>query len=399
MKKVLFLASYYPNNVNKLNGTFIKKHAKAVSKNNLVTVVSAQALKQKFGKLYTTETIIEDNLKQILIYYNTHFISIFLLRRVFSFLAFFTGTLSAIFNQEKDYGKFNIIHIHVSMPIGIVAIWLKIFHKREYYLTEHGTNLIHGNFIKLNFVVRFIIKLIQRNSIYTTAVTKYHASEILKNGIKNNIIIIRNIVPNHPHLRNHNNHHKQIKLIHVSTLSPVKGVPEIIKCIQELNIIDINASLDIIGGDSGMISKLTDLSNSLGIGNQVKFYGWQTNEIINKMLTDSDIFILNSSFETFCVAAAEAISCGIPVVSPHLEPVEEFISEDRGFFFDPKKNTLAQSVKHVIDNYSLYDAAKLKFYISANFSEESIAESFEKLYSDPLTLEFIKLPDTDITNS
>ena len=66
-------------------------------------------------------------------------------------------------------------------------------------------------------------------------------------------------------------------------------------------------------GDGPLQEDLRSLAESLGIGNQVIFSGFQ--EEITALCGSADLFVLSSDYEGFGNVIVEALACGTPVVS------------------------------------------------------------------------------------
>ncbi len=53
--------------------------------------------------------------------------------------------------------------------------------------------------------------------------------------------------------------------------------------------------------------------------------------------------ITNSNYETFSVATAEALVCGVPVIATRCGGPEDFVTEDCGILIEPRNRTVASS--------------------------------------------------------
>ena len=68
----------------------------------------------------------------------------------------------------------------------------------------------------------------------------------------------------------------------------------------------------LIVGDGKESKKLELRSKKLGIGNNVKFLGWQNN--LEKFYEQADTFLLTSNYEGWGMVAIEAASYGLPII-------------------------------------------------------------------------------------
>lgn len=68
------------------------------------------------------------------------------------------------------------------------------------------------------------------------------------------------------------------------------------------------------------------LARSLGVGDRVRFLGHTGS--IERVYRGADLFVLPTAYEAFCRAAHEAAACGLPVVAPPVNGIEELIGDD-----------------------------------------------------------------------
>ena len=386
--RVLFLTSFYPSTDDPAKGVFIRKHAKAAAINHQVTVINPVGTNNIDG-ICNVVILGKSPLQEITIYYNTRFINLPVLKNIFAFIGFFWGIINRIRMLEKVDGKFDIIHLHVSLPSGIIALYLHYVKRRNYILTEHGSNLLVNNFNKLSFFNRFLIRLIIRKSSITTAVSQYQAEEMVAARLKDKVYILSNIVEAHEQIRTHLHPHQPIQLIHVSNLAAVKQVNGILEALKSLNKTSQAAILHIVGGSPEAIAHYQSLAKKIGIAGDVVFHGWKPGNDVLSMMKTMDVFILNSKHETFCVVAAEAISCGIPVVSPDIPALRELVDEQSGLLFK-YNSAIADTILETCRRYSHYNPETMKQSMTQRFSEEQLASDIQKLYTSPQELRVIK---------
>src|SRR5690606_27413712 len=59
---------------------------------------------------------------------------------------------------------FDLVHLNVTYPAGVFALYLKFFKNKKYVITEHWTGFRKDLFRQINFLERILIKFILRNS-------------------------------------------------------------------------------------------------------------------------------------------------------------------------------------------------------------------------------------------
>jgi glycosyltransferase involved in cell wall biosynthesis len=108
----------------------------------------------------------------------------------------------------------------------------------------------------------------------------------------------------------------------------------------------------------------------LGIGGQLEFVGYASQDEVVQYLEESDIFVLPSFAEGVPVSIMEAMACGIPVVATFVGGVAELVeNEINGLLVFPSD---IEGLGNAIEKY-LYDS-NLRQNIIQKAREKIIAE-------------------------
>jgi L-malate glycosyltransferase len=108
-------------------------------------------------------------------------------------------------------------------------------------------------------------------------------------------------------------------ITHTSNFRKVKRIPDVIKIFYGI-LQKIPAKLLLIG-DGPLRPMAEELCHDLGISDKVVFLGKQ--DIVDELLSVSDLFLLPSETESFGLAALEAMACEVPVVSTNTGGIPE----------------------------------------------------------------------------
>ena len=106
------------------------------------------------------------------------------------------------------------------------------------------------------------------------------------------------------------NESKDIKIGTVGRLVAVKKIDRLINAFAKIKD-KKNYQISIVG-DGPLRTELQELSNKLGVTEQIKFEGFKTN--LTEYFNNQDIVVIPSSGEAFGLVVLEAYNCGIPVV-------------------------------------------------------------------------------------
>jgi glycosyltransferase involved in cell wall biosynthesis len=159
------------------------------------------------------------------------------------------------------------------------------------------------------------------------------------------------------------------RLIYIGRLAVEKGLPVLFESIKMLREKGHVVSLMLVG-DGPDRKYLEALGATLGIGDQLEFVGYASQDEIVQYLGESDIFVLPSFAEGVPVSIMEAMACGIPVVATFVGGVAELVeNEISGLLVFPSD---IEGLSNAIEKY-LYDS-NLRQSIIQKAREKIIAE-------------------------
>ncbi|MDX8502972.1 glycosyltransferase [Mesorhizobium sp. VK4C] len=115
--------------------------------------------------------------------------------------------------------------------------------------------------------------------------------------------------------------HTPLRLATAGRLIPLKNFDRLIEAIRMLQDRSVSASLDLYG-DGPERQALSRLADELGIGDRVHFHGYVARWY--ELAGDRDIFISLSDTEGFCIAVAEAMLAGLPVIATDVGGIRDY---------------------------------------------------------------------------
>ena len=239
---------------------------------------------------------------------------------LFDYPPYETALASALVDVIKNY-QLELLHVHYAIPHASAAYMAKKIVEQDgidipFITTLHGTDItLVGRDKTYTPVVTFSIN--QSDAI--TAVSKNLCEETYRNfKIEKPIEVIYNFVDVERFSRKPIDAFKKViapngerVLLHASNFRKIKRVQDVVKIFHEVNK-EIPSKLLFVGDgpERGMVE---ELSRNLGVYDEIRFVGKQ--EQMEDILAIGDLFLLTSEYESFGLAALEAMAAGVPVVS------------------------------------------------------------------------------------
>jgi glycosyltransferase involved in cell wall biosynthesis len=382
--KVLFLAGWYPNKDNPVSGIFIKRHAEAVSEYCEVVVLYIH--QDSSGKSATVEYTIEDGIKTIRVYPKFSQFRNRILRHVVNCQNFYICSYLGLKVVQKEFGRPDITHVNVILPMGILAVLLKIFKGIPFILTEHTGPF---NVYLSSKFQQISSKIILRNAKMVLPVSIFLKKQmelfysgtnyqIIPNVIDCSIFFPASIKEKYPKKR----------MLHVSLIDDAsKNISFLIRTVKKISEKRLDFEFHIIG-DGIDRKKLQVLSNDLGLDKEtIFFHGLLNRQDLADFYRHCNFFILVSHAETFAVVCAEALASGIPVITTKCGGPEEYIDENVGIVIEPgNQEELISAINFMLDNSYKYDPKVLHEYIKTKFGYDVIGKQIYQLYCSCLKM-------------
>lgn len=343
MVKVLWLASWFPNAYKPLAGDFIKRHAEAVSIFQSIHVIHVERIndnKKKISKKVELTDELFPGLSYTIRYYTILYL--FGIERIYSYPYSLWLYHSQIKCYIKENGKPDILHVHIALRCGLVALYYKWIYGIPYLITEQFTGYLTGtrHYQKgISFFSRFLLRFIFRNAEVVTPVSETLGQALHDRFKIKRVKVIHNVVNTSIFYPLVNQAEKTVPVfIHISTLTPQKNPEQMLKAFAILKEqFGIDFALWVIGPHN---QDLVKLASKLNIHNEIEWHKETTQPRIAKLLQKSDALVLYSRFETFGCVNIEAMACGIPVIASDIPVFREYLQNGFTAYFAEPENPM-----------------------------------------------------------
>lgn len=179
---------------------------------------------------------------------------------------------------------------------------------------------------------------------------------------------------------------ESIRLISVGSLIERKNPVLTVETLSWLRSHGYEATL-VWDGQGPLLQAAQQRARQLDIEDFVDFKGQRTGEQLWEDLSEASVFVLLSSTETFCVAAAEALAAGRPVVMGDVGGQKDFINPSNGRMVGAlTPSAVGQAVLDVIDDPDLASPEKVAREIRDQYGAASISDTLTNLYREALAV-------------
>ena len=146
----------------------------------------------------------------------------------------------------------------------------------------------------------------------------------------------------------------------------------------------------IIVGDGPLRAEYEAKVEGTGLKSRVHFAGFVDKGLMAEYLQAADVYVTTSLSDGSSCAMLEAMACGLPVTCSDIPTFSEFAGEAALFFNQQDPVDMAQKIRTLYENHSLYNTYRQKGLERAKqFSWRRTAQQVVELYHDILTAQDI----------
>ena len=312
---------------------------------------------------------------------------------------------------KKRFFDPDLIHLHVTYPVGQVALlWKKLF-GYKYVLTEHWTIYQPQNKdVLVGKLKRKIVK-IANNAELIMPVSLDLQRCMEGHGVNNRFKVIFNLVntdmfklreppcidsslPTNLHrndmqgstendmhgLTKNDMHVWKKHILHISTLrDEAKNFSGILRVVERLRQQRDDFELHVIHDYDAPEFKAFVKEHHLE--DCVIFHGKKTSAEVAEAYQQADFFVLFSNFENLPCVIVEAFASGVPVLSTSVGGIAEILSPERGILIPQgDEEALLQSMNQLLDHSSEYDRQAIRDYAIKTFAAQNIGQQIFESY-------------------
>ncbi len=281
---------------------------------------------------------------------------------------------------KKQFFNPDLIHLHVTYPLGQVALlWKKLF-GYKYVLTEHWTIYQPQNKdVLVGKLKRKIVK-IANNAELIMPVSLDLQRCMEGHGVHNRFQVIYNLVNTDIFRLGSTQTENKKHMLHISTLrDEAKNFSGILRVVERLrqqcNDFELHVIHDYDAPEFKVFVKEHHLDDC------VIFHGKKTSAEVAEAYQQADFFVLFSNFENLPCVIVEAFASGVPVLSTSVGGIAEILSPERGILIPQgDEDALLQGMIQMLDHSSEYDHQAIRDYAIKTFAAQNIGQQIFEAY-------------------
>lgn len=299
-------------------------------------------------------------------------------------IALASTMVDIIMNQHLD-----LLHVHYAIPHASAAFMAQQIVKSKgitipFITTLHGTDI---TLVGKDKTYEPVVTFSMNSSNAVTAVSQNLKEVTLRHfDMTQDIEVINNFVDIKRFQYSDKEHFKKIIaphgekiLAHVSNFRKVKRVEDAIRAFAKIRE-KVPVKMLMIG-DGPERPAMEQLCRELGTCNDISFLGKQ--EKMEELLSIADLFLLPSEYESFGLAALEAMACRVPVISSNAGGIPEInIHGQTGFLSDvgDVDAMATHSLSLLLDDAKMEEFKSNAIAKAKEFAIENIVPQYERLY-------------------
>jgi glycosyltransferase involved in cell wall biosynthesis len=377
---ILWLPSWYPNKLEPFSGDFIQRHAKAAALNNRITVIFFT----QYGEGVSTDRNVSITatgaLTEVIVYVPFRPSGFHLFDRLLYNFTFYYFSKRFLKKYFKEHGLPSLVHVHVPMKSGNLALWIKRKFGIRYIVSEQASTYLKeapDNFFNRHLVYRWQVKRIFSEAAMVTNVSLAIGNVLKQLFSIKDFRVINNVVDTiyfQPAFLP-----KPIfTFIHVSSLSDQKNIFGILRVFKNLSALSSDWKLLIVGPprqEIGNFIKNEKLNHLIELKGEVSY------PEVSDYMKKAHVMVLFSKHENFPCVVVEALCCGLPVVSSDVAGVKEAVNQFNGILVRSEdEEALLKALLRIRENYGNYNSAAIAADAASRFGYPVIAKKFDELY-------------------
>jgi glycosyltransferase involved in cell wall biosynthesis len=375
---VLWLASWYPHEGDPFNGDFIQRHARALATRQPVTVLHVA---KSEGNTYI-DVRCQGQLTERIGYARAARTRLAWWNAMASGWRSFVLYRKALHAHIAEQGRPDLIHVHVCMNAGMMALWIKAFYGIPFVVTEHYSSYIPGspgNVRSRSALYRLVNRVILEQALGVHSVSKFLLDCIGSFAVIRGPLVIPNVVDTGLFRLSDVGEGTRFSFIHVSTFLPYKNVQGILDAFVLLSATHADWDLVLVGPAGEDIRRY---AAEKAFSGRLIWTGEKTYAEVAGLVRQAQAMVHFSRLENQPCVISEALCCGCAVVASAVGGIPEVITEENGLLV-PSGDVpaLAMALADIMAPATARDPARIAREAGARHGYEPVSKEFSLYYT------------------
>lgn len=354
--QILVVSTWYPTRDAPFRTPFITRHVRAIARDHQVHVIHVQLLNDS---PVTQETYDGAAVTRV------------------GFDPRKPLTIVKALAEIRKWVRFSdVVH---TMAFSSALIAAPIVGRTPWVHTEHWNGILFPEHVNQLWERTAWLRYVLRLPRVVTGVSTLMTRELKKFARPGATQLIGNVVDHAPQVTPITDD-GALRLIGVGAVTEHKGTLLAVDTVEWLRRHGHDATL-VWDGDGPMREQAEERARELGIGDHVDFRGFRSTERLRQDLAESTVFVLPSKSETFCVAAAEALAAGRPVIMGDRGGQRDFITERNGRMVSERSpEAFGRAVLELSQSVSVATPDEMARDIRARYGSDAVSDQLNELY-------------------
>lgn len=345
--KLLWIASWYPNSESPTNGDFIQRMGWALD-TPIVLIHATQGLRCDFE----LTDIQKRNIREIICYFpRTDRWKYAKLFRMWRSIKAYQKAFRYVRSLDID---FNIIHLHVAWPAGLIILIHSRYFNMPLIITEHWSGLRRRAQGYLTLIQRVVIRKLWKKAKVILPVAEALKEDMVHflPSIAPYTEVMPNVIDTDLFKANNGTYLPNKRFLFVGTLDDtVKNISGIIKAFAGYHFNDPESELICIGEGPDK-TNLIELTRKLKLEKCIRFTGQVMHLEVSQWMKKSTALISFSYYENLPCVILEALSSGLPVITNETGDMHLWIDNNNGILLQNLDIKLLEDALRMISKMS-----------------------------------------------
>ena len=282
---------------------------------------------------------------------------------------------------ERERGRFDLVHAHVSHPAGFVAAELARILGVPLVVSEHMSPFPFEDMRGVDGRPFPDVLSPLESAARVTAVSRAHAASIAQ-WIHRPIDVLPNFIDETRFAPGSRRPAEPFRFLGVGHLVPQKGFDVLLRALALCHARGDRYHLTIVG-KGHQEDALRAIARELDVESSVTWLGAPERTSMAEIYRAADAFVLASRHESFGVVVIEALASGLPVVATRCGGPEEIVTPEVGELApveDPA--ALADAMSRVAGRS--FERTAIRRYFESTYASSVVVPRLERLYREAL---------------